>query len=78
MKTAISLPDDLFEQAEELAKRLKKSRSELYREAVAEYVARHDPDSVTEAMNQVAEEVDTSLDALSTVAARRVLERTEW
>ncbi|MFL5301088.1 MAG: ribbon-helix-helix protein, CopG family, partial [Anaeromyxobacteraceae bacterium] len=51
MKTAISLPDDLFEQAERLARRLDKSRSELYREAVAEYVARHDPEAITAALD---------------------------
>jgi len=78
MKTAISLPDEVFEQAERLARRLKKSRSELYREAVAEYVARHDPEAVTEAMNRIAEQVDTRPDAFSTEAARGVLERTEW
>jgi predicted transcriptional regulator len=78
MKTAISLPDDVFEQAERLARRLEKSRSELYREAIAEFVARHDPEAITEAMDRVAERVDTRPDPLSSEAARRVLERTEW
>lgn len=78
MKTAISLPDGVFEQAERLARRLKKSRSELYREAVAEYVARHDPEAITEAMNQVAEQLDTRSDAFSVEAGRQILERTEW
>lgn len=78
MKTAISLPDDLFEQAEQLARRLKKSRSELYREALAEYVARHDPDAVTAAMDAVADAVDTRPDDFSRAAARQVLDRSEW
>jgi metal-responsive CopG/Arc/MetJ family transcriptional regulator len=78
MKTAISIPDDVFEEAERLARRLGKSRSELYREALAEYVARHDPETVTAAMNRVATEVDTSLDGFSRRAARTVGERTEW
>ncbi len=78
MKTAISLPDEIFEQAETLARRMKKSRSELYREAVAEYVARHEPDAITEAMDRVAEQVDTRPDAFSSAAARQILERTEW
>ena len=46
MKTAISLPEDIFVQADRLARRLRKSRSQLYREAVAEYLARHDPDAL--------------------------------
>jgi len=78
MKTAISLPDDVFEQAERLARRLRKSRSELYREALAEYVARHDPEGITEAMNRVAEQIDTAPDAFSAEAGRKVLGRTEW
>jgi predicted transcriptional regulator len=78
MKTAISLPDEVFEQAERLARRMRKTRSELYREAVLEFVARHDPDAVTEAMNRVAEQVDMRPDAFSSAAARRLLAQSEW
>lgn len=78
MKTAISMPDALFREAERLARRLKKSRSELYREAVAEYLARHEPEAITEAMNRLAAEVDTGPDPFSSLAARRVLGRSEW
>ena len=48
MKTAVSIPDDLFRRADELASRLGKSRSEIYREALADYVARREPGAVTE------------------------------
>ena len=78
MKTAISLPDAVFRDAERLAKRLKKSRSRLYMEAVAEYVARHEPEAITEAMDRVAAQVDTRPDRLVSAAARRVLKRSEW
>jgi metal-responsive CopG/Arc/MetJ family transcriptional regulator len=78
MKTAISLPDDLFAEADRLARRLLKSRSQLYREAVAEYVARHDPDEVTAAMDRVAERLDPREDGFARAAARRALERGEW
>jgi Arc/MetJ-type ribon-helix-helix transcriptional regulator len=78
MKTAISLPDDVFVQAERLARRLRKSRSELYRDALSEFVARHDSNAVTEAMDRVADLVDTRAEAFSTAAARRVLSRSEW
>lgn len=79
MKTAISLPDDVFREAERHAKRTRKSRSQLYAEALAEYLARHAPDEVTERMNQVLDElgglgVDPFLDG----AARRVLKDVEW
>ena len=78
MKTAISLPDAVFEEAERLARRLKKTRSQLYREAVMEYLARRDPDAVTEAMDRVADQVDTRSDAWLSEAARRLLEHSEW
>ena len=44
MKTAVSIPDDVFEDAERLASRLRTSRSQLYARALAEFVARHDDD----------------------------------
>jgi metal-responsive CopG/Arc/MetJ family transcriptional regulator len=81
MKTAISIPDEVFAEAERLAKRQKKSRSRLYAEAVSEYLARHDDDSVTEAINKVLadpEATDPELDAFVAAWARRTLERTEW
>ena len=78
MKTAISIPDDVFKGAERLARRTKKSRSQLFSDAVREYVARHAPDEVTEAMDRVCGEVGGSTDKFVRSAARRVLERTEW
>jgi metal-responsive CopG/Arc/MetJ family transcriptional regulator len=78
MKTAVSIPDDVFEEAEALARRAKRSRSEVYARALAEYVARHAPDRVTEAMDRVLAEVDEPRDKFRERAARRTLERTEW
>jgi predicted transcriptional regulator len=51
MKTAISIPDEVFAEAEELAKALKVSRSRLYSRAVREYVARHGTEQVTAALD---------------------------
>lgn len=78
MKTAISIPDDLFEDAERLARTLKKSRSRLYGDAVREYVARHAADEVTEALDQVLETIAPSEDGFATAAAARILERSDW
>jgi metal-responsive CopG/Arc/MetJ family transcriptional regulator len=79
MKTAISLPDDVFHAAERHAKRARKSRSQLYAEALAEYLARHAPDEVTEAMNRVAEQLgEPEPDPFLAASARRVFERSEW
>jgi metal-responsive CopG/Arc/MetJ family transcriptional regulator len=53
MKTAISLPDELFAAADALAERIGVSRSELYATAVAEFLAKHNAEEVTERLNRV-------------------------
>ncbi len=78
MKTAISLPDDVFLAAERHAKRSRKSRSQLYAEALAEYLSRHAPEEVTEAMNVVVDQLDTGKDSFVHAAAYGVLQRSEW
>jgi metal-responsive CopG/Arc/MetJ family transcriptional regulator len=79
MKTAISLPDRVFRDAERHAKRTRKSRSQLYAEALSEYLARHAPDEVTERMNSVITQLDENGgDHFVTGAARRILAGTEW
>ena len=78
MKTAVSIPDDVFRGAERLARRTKKSRSQLYSEAVREYVARHASEEVTEAMNRVCGQLGNQKDPFLMLAARRTLERSEW
>ncbi len=78
MKTAISVPDEVFQLAEALAHRMKKSRSQLYCDAMREYLARHDPDEVTAAMDAVCEAVEPVPDRFVAEAARRVLAGSEW
>ncbi|MFL6291755.1 MAG: hypothetical protein ACJ759_12750 [Thermoanaerobaculia bacterium] len=78
MKTAVSIPDDVFEEAERLAIDLQTSRSQLYSRALQEFVARHAPDRVTEAMNRVVDEVGSEIDEFSQRASRRGLEQVEW
>jgi len=78
MKTAVSIPDEVFEEAERLARRTKKSRSQLFSDALKEYVARHAPEDVTDAMNRVCAEVGDPVDEFVSSASRRVLERSEW
>ena len=78
MKTAVSIPDEVFTETERLARHLKKSRSEVYSLALAEYVARHAPDRVTEAMDRVLAEVGGESDEFAAAAARRILESSQW
>ena len=80
MKTAVSIPDEVFDKVERLARGAGRSRSEVYSAALVEYVARHAPDEVTEAMDRVCERVGAEAegDAFVSAAGRRILERTEW
>jgi metal-responsive CopG/Arc/MetJ family transcriptional regulator len=78
MKTAVSIPDDVFEEADRLAKDLKTSRSDLYSRALKGFLARHAPDAVTEAMNRAVADIGETSDPFVTRAARLALERSEW
>lgn len=79
MKTAISLPNKIFKEAESFARRTRRSRSELYRAALQEYLARHAPDSVTEAANRAVDALGAAAkEDFTGGAARRILKRTEW
>jgi len=78
MKTAISVPDDVFADAERLARVLKKSRSQLYSRALREYVARHAADQVTEALDRVCKAGPPADDEFAQAAAKRTLRRLQW
>ena len=78
MKTAISLPKDVFEKAERLAIKARKSRSQIYCEALREYVARHSPDDVTDALNRAMEKIGQTEDRFVTLASAKALARVEW
>lgn len=77
MKTAVSIPDDVFRKVERLAKRANRSRSEVFSAALREYVARHAPDEVTEALDRIWSDAGIHDHAFDGVA-RQVLERSEW
>lgn len=62
MKTAISIPDDLFALADALARRLVISRSELYAIAVEEYVAKHRDEDLVARLNAVYSDLPSGVD----------------
>lgn len=78
MKTAISLPDDLFRSGDSLAKRLGLSRSELYARALAEYIAKHRADQITQRLNAVYATEDSRLDPSFAAAQIDALPRERW
>jgi metal-responsive CopG/Arc/MetJ family transcriptional regulator len=80
MKTAISIPDSIFQAAEQLAKRKGLSRSELYAQAVSAYVSSHRHDDVTELLNQVysPEGENSQVEPAILALQRRSLSKETW
>ncbi len=78
MKTAVSIPDDVFKEAERLAKKQKTSRSQLYAAALREYLARHSEDQITEAINRALAEIGDQSDPFVEAAADEILRNVEW
>jgi len=78
MKTAISLPNDLFASADALARRLGVSRSGLIATALAEFVAKHRAAKISERLDAVYAAEESRMDRSLSRAQREVLERSEW
>ena len=78
MKTAISLPDAPFRAGDALAKRMKLSRSELYARALAEFLAKHRSDQLTQRLNAVYAAEDSTLDSGLARLQAKSLARDEW
>ncbi len=78
MKIAISVPDEIHEAADEMAGRLGVSRSELYAQAVTEYVAKHRDEDLTARLNEVYAEEPGGLDADLRAAQARSVGGSDW
>jgi metal-responsive CopG/Arc/MetJ family transcriptional regulator len=78
MKTAVSIPDEVFEAAERLVEKLQTSRSQLYAKALVEFLARHDENKITSAMNQVMDSLDEPVEPFVREAGNQALKRVEW
>ena len=77
MKTAVSIPDEIFAAAERLARTLRTSRSQLYANALQEFIARHDPDHVTAALDEIHAD-EGAKDNFLSETTQRTLDRNEW
>lgn len=78
VKTAVSIPDRIFEAGERLAKRLGMSRSELYSKAVSEFVEAREEKNITRELDRVYGEEDSSVDSLLEQLQAASLPREEW
>jgi len=78
MKTAVSVPDDLFRLAEATARRLRVSRSTLYAKAIAEFIARQHGNAITERLDNVYSLRPAKVDSALHRAQMKSLEKNGW
>lgn len=71
LKTAVSIPDELFRAADDHARRFGMSRSEVYARALERYLADASDDVVTRALDELYEAEDSALDERIAAAQRR-------
>jgi metal-responsive CopG/Arc/MetJ family transcriptional regulator len=78
MKTAISLPDSVFDEAEALAQQLGLSRSELYTKALKAYLEKHNRNQILHKLNQVYLQESSELDLMMAKIQFMSLPREDW
>jgi metal-responsive CopG/Arc/MetJ family transcriptional regulator len=78
MKTAISIPDRVFEEAESLARRLGLSRSELYTKALKDYLQKYNRDRIFNKLNQVYSEESSEPDSVLAKMQFMSLPHEDW
>jgi len=78
MKTAISIPDYLFEVIEETAKKMGVSRSKLFSLAVKEFLKDHNPKNVTASLNECYKKNSSKLDKSIESAQLSSISKEEW
>lgn len=78
MKTAISVPDDIFELSEKLAKQLKVSRSKIFAMGVKKLAEEYDDDEITKQLNEFYENEPAELDPVVMKMALMSLPKEEW
>jgi antitoxin MazE6 len=78
MKTAVSVPDDLFRMAEAAARRLRVSRSKLYATAISEFLDRRQTSAVTERLNELYSRRPAKVDSALLRAQLKSLDKDSW
>ncbi len=78
MKVAISLPDPVFSAAEKLAHRLRVSRSQLYAQAIEEYLGKRQDSLITERLNAIYAGEQEALDPALAAAQMGAIGHEAW
>lgn len=78
MKVAVSIPDPVFEAAERLAKQRRVPRSQLFAEALQDYLSRCGAETVTAKLNEVYGVENSQLDTALADAQYGALTDEAW
>ena len=78
MKTAISVPDDVFLRVDRFARTRRLSRSAVFSAAAAEYVQKHRGDDITQRLNAVYAAEESTLDPVLAKMQTASLTREVW
>jgi metal-responsive CopG/Arc/MetJ family transcriptional regulator len=78
MKTAVSIPDQIFKSADRMANESGQSRSQLYAQAVASYVEKHRGDHITKKLNEIYSDLDSRLEPEIADLQSKSLPKEEW
>jgi metal-responsive CopG/Arc/MetJ family transcriptional regulator len=78
VKTAISIPDNIFKAADNAAKKLGISRSELYARAVKDFIDYRDGESVTDTLNRIYGSFSSTLDDELSLMQSEIVTEEEW
>jgi metal-responsive CopG/Arc/MetJ family transcriptional regulator len=78
MKVAVSVPDPVFDAADRLAKERGIARSQLFAEALEEYLARHGSEAITATLNEIYGARDSSVEPALAKAQNASLDHEAW
>lgn len=78
MKTAISIPQEVFKSAEKLADKMGVSRSQLYATAIKSFVEAHEGGAITHKLNEVYGNADSGLDPKLKKLQAKAISRNSW
>jgi metal-responsive CopG/Arc/MetJ family transcriptional regulator len=82
MKTAISLPDTLYEDAEKTAKSMGIPRSQLFAKALEEFINHHKTESITEKYNEIYSQIDSKdlsqIESINLLNLRELTKNDTW
>lgn len=78
MKTAISIPNNLFKNAEKAAKKIGITRSSLFSRAIEEYLENHSQTHITKKLNSIYSQEDSKLDSNIIKMQAKTIQKENW